>query len=105
MLRPVELGEGLVSPEAMAPARAVLESADQRRRLAPGVVVVALLGATGSGKSSLLNALAGTRIARTAVTRPTTTRPWRRSPPVSGRQRLAGPVRCWTGWMWTSASS
>lgn len=73
--RAVELGEGLVSPEAMAPARAVLESADQRRRLAPGVVVVALLGATGSGKSSLLNALAGTRIARTAVTRPTTTRP------------------------------
>ena len=44
--RAVELGEGLVSPEAMAPARAVLESADQRRRLAPGVVVVALLGAT-----------------------------------------------------------
>ena len=38
--RAVELGEGLVSPEAMAPARAVLESADQRRRLAPGVVVV-----------------------------------------------------------------
>ena len=55
--RAVELGEGLVSPEAMAPARAVLESADQRRRLAPGVVVVALLGATGSGKSTLARLL------------------------------------------------
>ena len=59
----------------LAPAREVVERAGHRRRLAPQATVVALLGATGSGKSSLFNALAGAELARTAVTRPTTTRP------------------------------
>lgn len=40
---------------------------------APLVVVV--LGSTGSGKSSLLNALAGRAVSRTGVLRPTTRRP------------------------------
>lgn len=38
-------------------------------------VVVALVGGTGSGKSSLLNAMAGTEIAETGVIRPTTNEP------------------------------
>ncbi|KWZ72078.1 MAG: GTPase [Winkia neuii] len=37
--------------------------------------VVAFLGATGSGKSSLFNAVAGAQIARAGATRPTTTEP------------------------------
>ena len=37
--------------------------------------MAALLGATGSGKSSLTNALTGTEVTRTARIRPTTTRP------------------------------
>lgn len=75
LTRVVELGDGLVEDAALAPARTVLERAGERRRIAPGVTVVALLGATGSGKSSLVNALTGATIARTAVTRPTTTKP------------------------------
>lgn len=73
--RVTELGEGRVAPDLLAPAHALLRRAAERRSLAPEVTVVALAGATGAGKSSLLNALAGAEIARTAVIRPTTTRP------------------------------
>src|SRR5699024_1700434 len=55
----VELGEGIVPPDRLRPAREVLERAGARSALAPGVTVAALLGATGSGKSSLFNALVG----------------------------------------------
>ncbi|WP_127842112.1 GTPase [Actinomyces wuliandei] len=58
-----------------AEVRALLERVDQRRRLAAETTVVALVGPTGSGKSCVLNALAGATVAPTAVTRPTTTEP------------------------------
>ncbi|AYD89751.1 hypothetical protein D5R93_06300 [Actinomyces lilanjuaniae] len=58
-----------------AEVRALLERVDQRRRLAAETTVVALMGPTGSGKSCVLNALAGAAVASTAVTRPTTTEP------------------------------
>lgn len=47
----------------------------QRRAVAPGLTVVAVLGATGAGKSSLVNALAGAHVAPVSVLRPTTSRP------------------------------
>ncbi|WP_371164668.1 dynamin family protein [Buchananella felis] len=47
----------------------------QRRAVGPGLTVVAVLGATGAGKSSLLNALAGAEVAPVSVLRPTTSRP------------------------------
>ncbi|MDO4244326.1 MAG: 50S ribosome-binding GTPase [Actinomyces sp.] len=56
-------------------ARELVERTGRRRGLAPGCTVVALLGATGSGKSSLFNALTGTRAATTSVIRPTTSEP------------------------------
>ena len=43
-----------------------------RRGLSVAHTVVALAGATGSGKSSLFNALAGAPVAKVGVTRPTT---------------------------------
>ncbi|MGO1385203.1 MAG: YfjP family GTPase, partial [Arachnia sp.] len=52
-------------------ARAVLEHAGQRLSFGPHTVV-ALAGATGSGKSSLFNALAGQQLAEVAARRPTT---------------------------------
>jgi len=53
-------------------ADAVLARAGRRRELSPGSTVVGVFGATGSGKSSLVNALVGDDIARTHVRRPTT---------------------------------
>lgn len=71
----VVLGEQLGLCDELDQAREVLAQVSQRRRLAPETTVVALLGATGSGKSSLTNALTGTEVSRTARTRPTTTQP------------------------------
>ena len=75
LARAVDLGEQLGLGEELAHARDVLTQASHRRRLAPQTTVAALLGATGSGKSSLANAMAGSEVSRTARTRPTTTQP------------------------------
>lgn len=53
----------------------VLEAADERYRLSGEHTVVALAGATGSGKSSLFNALAGAPRSEVAARRPTTAEP------------------------------
>jgi GTP-binding protein EngB required for normal cell division len=58
----------------VAPARALLARPTARRRLSPDSTVVALAGGTGSGKSTLFNALAGEVLAPTGVRRPTTSR-------------------------------
>ena len=71
----VALGERLGLRDELDQAREVLAQASDRRRLAPETTVAALLGATGSGKSSLANALTGAEVSRTARTRPTTTQP------------------------------
>ena len=75
LTRAVDLGAQLGLDDELTQARDVLEQASHRRRLALQTTVVALLGATGSGKSSLTNALAGAEVSRTARTRPTTTQP------------------------------
>lgn len=54
---------------------ALLTRAEGRRALSADHTVVGLFGATGSGKSSLVNALIGEPIARSHVTRPTTSEP------------------------------
>ena len=65
---------------------------DIRRRIGflGETVVVALAGGTGSGKSSLLNALAGEGVAEVGVVRPTTQRPlaWIPARPEPGLTRL-----------------
>lgn len=71
----VELGEGHLPQAALRPARDVLQRAGERNRLHPERTVVALLGATGSGKSSLMNAVVGRDVARVAAIRPTTAEP------------------------------
>ncbi|WP_405142177.1 50S ribosome-binding GTPase [Sphaerisporangium sp. NBC_01403] len=67
-----DLAEGRLDEEAVAEARAVVSRAGARRSLSVDHTVVALAGATGSGKSSLFNALSGTTLAGVGVTRPTT---------------------------------
>ncbi|MBX3100297.1 MAG: 50S ribosome-binding GTPase [Salinibacterium sp.] len=51
---------------------AVLSHATERRRRSPDHTVIGIFGATGSGKSSLVNALVGSEVAKTHVRRPTT---------------------------------
>src|SRR3954447_7974213 len=71
--------------------------ADARRRLGfPGDAwVLALVGGTGVGKSTLLNRLAGTDVSRASVLRPTTSEPvaW---VPAAQREAL-GPLLDWLG--------
>ncbi|MEV4299577.1 YfjP family GTPase [Microbispora rosea] len=67
-----DLAEGRLGQEAVDHARAVVARAGVRRGLSVDHTAVALAGATGSGKSSLFNALSGTELATVGVTRPTT---------------------------------
>ncbi|WP_084964524.1 GTPase [Thermoactinospora rubra] len=67
-----DLAEGRLPADVVAQARAVVSRAGVRRSLSVDHTVVALAGATGSGKSSLFNALAGEELAAVGVIRPTT---------------------------------
>lgn len=62
----------VVPPEAIDRARELLAPALDRRRFPGAALVVALVGGTGTGKSSLLNALAGEEVAGTGLRRPHT---------------------------------
>jgi GTP-binding protein EngB required for normal cell division len=65
-------GPGGFSPELLADTEGLLERAGERLRLSAAHSVVTLAGGTGSGKSSLFNALAGANFSPAAVTRPAT---------------------------------
>jgi GTP-binding protein EngB required for normal cell division len=67
----VDLGTDRLPAAATEPARALLAKAGARLALGDATVV-ALAGATGSGKSTLFNALAGADISAPGVRRPTT---------------------------------
>jgi GTP-binding protein EngB required for normal cell division len=68
----VELCQDRVDSGALAEARRVVDQADRRLAISGSATVVALAGATGSGKSSIFNALSGTELATVGVRRPTT---------------------------------
>ncbi|MEV0148692.1 MULTISPECIES: YfjP family GTPase [unclassified Nonomuraea] len=72
LLEAATLAGGRLPDGVVGSARAVAERAGVRRSLSAEHTVVALAGATGSGKSSLFNALTGTEVAAVGVTRPTT---------------------------------
>ncbi|WP_341856271.1 dynamin family protein [Brachybacterium sp. GPGPB12] len=67
--------DGIAPGEALTGTSEPLERIDRRRALSAEHTVIGLFGATGSGKSSLLNALIGKDVARAAVRRPTTSAP------------------------------
>ncbi|MEX5308435.1 GTPase [Kocuria sp. CPCC 205297] len=71
----VEIAEGRLDAEVIRGARETLERAAQRRALSADHTVVGFFGATGSGKSSLFNAVVGQDLARSAARRPTTSAP------------------------------
>ncbi|MFE0551493.1 GTPase [Streptomyces pilosus] len=71
----VGLSRARLDNRTLAQAGRVLDEAAARRGLSGRHTVVALAGATGSGKSQLFNALAGVPISETGVRRPTTAAP------------------------------
>ena len=66
------LAAGRSDDAAVAEAKRVCRQVDRRLAFSGDHTVVALAGATGSGKSSLFNAISGTQLARSGVHRPTT---------------------------------
>ena len=89
--RALEAGRDVLDAALQADARHVLARAGDRLRL-PDHTVVALAGPTGSGKSSLLNAIAGHPVAEVAATRPTTSEAL-----ALVRGEGAGPLLDWLG--------
>ncbi|PCG82741.1 ATP-binding protein [Streptomyces sp. WZ.A104] len=71
----VGLSRARLDRDTLAEAGRVLDEAAARQRLSSRHTVVAVAGATGSGKSTLFNALAGAQISDTGLRRPTTSQP------------------------------
>ena len=68
----VEAARGRIDDKVLAPGAELSERAAERLRLSGEHTIVALAGATGSGKSSLFNALTDLDLAGVGVRRPTT---------------------------------
>lgn len=88
-----ELAEGVLPDPELRKVHDVLERAASRRSLSGGHTVVGFFGATGSGKSSLFNAVSGSSLATAAARRPTT------SAPLAGiwGAEGSGPLLDWLG--------
>ncbi|WP_326765664.1 50S ribosome-binding GTPase [Streptomyces sp. NBC_01591] len=71
----VGLSRARLDGATLAEAGRVLDEAAARQRLSSRHTVVAIAGATGSGKSTLFNSLAGAQISDTGLRRPTTAAP------------------------------
>jgi energy-coupling factor transporter ATP-binding protein EcfA2 len=71
----LESGLGCLPVAGVGQAASAIAKTAARTSIAGGRTVVALAGATGSGKSSLFNVLAGAEIAQVGARRPTTSRP------------------------------
>ena len=71
----IRLGESLGLDGELEFARQTQEHARSRQGFAGETYVLALIGGTGVGKSTLLNAIAGHEVSRASVIRPTTDKP------------------------------
>jgi len=87
----VEAGGLQLDPAEVAQARGVLDKVRERTAITGNHTVVALAGATGSGKSSLFNAITGADLATIGARRPTTSTP---TAAVWGAES-AGPLLDW----------
>lgn len=97
----VEALDGRADPKLLARARSVAGRAGERLHLSGEHTVVALAGSTGSGKSSLFNALSGSELSPVGVRRPTTSKAYACVWGVEGATRLVqwlGVPRRQTAW-------
>ncbi|WP_308199872.1 GTPase [Actinotalea sp. K2] len=95
----VRAGRGVLPEELLTRAGAVEDRAGHRLRLSADHTVVAFAGSTGSGKSSLVNAVVGEELAEVGVLRPTTAQALAvvlpapvGTAPSAGSSASAGPV-------------
>lgn len=72
LTKAVEASRGRIESEILAPAEMLSDRAAERLKLSGDHTIVALAGATGSGKSSLFNSLTDLELAGVGVRRPTT---------------------------------
>src|SRR5690606_30777651 len=72
--RLVQAGVGRLDQPVLDDAAALLDRAGQRLRLSGEHTVVTLAGGTGSGKSSLFNAICGLELSPTGMRRPMTSK-------------------------------
>jgi GTP-binding protein EngB required for normal cell division len=84
-------GSDELDPDSVVRGRRAVDKAEERMTIAGDHTVVALAGATGSGKSSLFNAIVGAEVAAIGARRPTTARP---TAAVFGSSD-AGPLLDW----------
>lgn len=70
-----ESGRGRLDQVVLSEASQIVDRASQRLRMSGDLTVVALAGATGSGKSSLFNSLTGLDLAAIGTRRPTSSMP------------------------------
>ena len=97
---------GHLPDELLQQSQAVLDRATSRLRLSADHTIVAIAGATGSGKSSTFNALTGLELSAVGVRRPTTSWAWRNGRPFSTRWSASSvasanppaPARMRPGW-------
>ena len=73
--RAIAVGGSRLDPSAVSYGRAMIERTGDRLRVGAEFTIVSLVGATGSGKSTLFNALTGMDLAETGVRRPMTSLP------------------------------
>lgn len=73
--RAVAAGRDFLTPEELASLERVEHSAAERRALSAEHTVVGFFGATGSGKTSLFNAVVGEDLGASSPRRPTTSSP------------------------------
>ncbi|WP_065419424.1 dynamin family protein [Actinobaculum suis] len=73
--RALELGGRYLSAEVRQQGEAVLAKAQERGTIGTSRTIIAFAGATGSGKSSLINALVGQEVVKVSPIRPATHEP------------------------------
>lgn len=97
LTRALEHGGSRLPAHQVAQARALLQKSSARTAITGSRTVVALAGATGSGKSTLFNALVGEPVSRIGARRPTTSVPtaaiWGAEPSGSLLAWLGVPTR------------